>query len=285
MYFAPIVLAFLAPAMALAGNVRGPDAATDEASDSSPAGIPRELGGYFFKKCNYRCPMNSTRKPNRQCYNNFDDCRCNNGYTKMSGGCVKKQPASITLKVTNLSFQQPFGPFFVATHNKRAPPLFVLGEEASPELARLAEDGTPDPLIAKYSMEQGVGEVFGFAEGFPYFGGESLEIEIPYDPAYPYVTVASMAINTNDCFVSINGMKLEKGDVFTGVGYDSGSEINNELCSSIPGPACADIDTNNNADGMGEGFVHVHRGFFGIGPDLTAVGYDWRNPMVRFEVM
>lgn len=94
-----------------------------------------------------------------------------------------------------------------------------------------------------------------------------------------------MAINTNDCFISINGVPLESGDVFTGVGYDSGSEENNEECDSIPGPACANINTNNFADGNGEGFVHVHRGFFGIGADLTASGYDWRNPMVRFEVL
>lgn len=45
------------------------------------------------------------------------------------------------LKITNLSFQQFFSPFFVATHNSKAPPLFVLGSPSSPELARLAEDG------------------------------------------------------------------------------------------------------------------------------------------------
>ena len=47
----------------------------------------------------------------------------------------------ITLKVTNLSFLQPFGAFFVAIHNEHAPPLFTLGSPATPELARLAEDG------------------------------------------------------------------------------------------------------------------------------------------------
>ena len=37
--------------------------------------------------------------------------------------------------------------------------------------------------------------------------------------------------------------------------------------------------------GGGEGFVHVHRGFFGIGDVLSQAGYDWRNPMVRYEIM
>ena len=135
-------------------------------------------------------------------------------------------------------------------------------------------------------MLPGVGAAFAFSEGAPYFGGDSVYIDIPVDPYYPYVSVATMAINTNDCFVAINGQMLMSGDVFTGVGYDSGTEINNEDCASIPGPACADIDTNNVASGEGEGFVHVHRGFFGIGPSgLAADRYSWLNPMVRWEVL
>jgi hypothetical protein len=96
------------------------------------------------------------------------------------------------------------------------------------------------------------------------------------------------AINTNDCFVAINGLELEVGQVFTGPGYDSGSEENNENCNSVPGPACAAINPNNQADGNGEGYVHVHRGFFGVGtdvPPLRANRYDWRNPMVLWEVV
>lgn len=129
-----------------------------------------------------------------------------------------------------------------------------------------------------------VGDAFAFTDGAPYMGGESFVVEIDYDPKFPYVSLATMAIHTNDAFVAINGRKLMPGDVFTGPAYDAGSEENNELCSSIPGPACASIDTGNIRSGNGEGFVHVHRGFFGIG-DLSAAGYDWNNPMVLYEVM
>ena len=145
--------------------------------------------------------------------------------------------------------------------------------------------GDPGPLVDLYSPMWTVGEAFAFTQGAPFFGGDSFVIEIPYDSKYPYVSLATMAINTNDCFVAINGRKLMPGDVFTGPGYDSGSEENNELCSSIPGPACAAIDPNNVRSGNGEGFVHVHRGFFGVGGDLSAAGYDWRNPMVLYEVL
>ena len=44
------------------------------------------------------------------------------------------------------------------------------------------------------------------------------------------------------------------------------------------------MDSGNERSGMGEGFVHLHCGFFGIG-DLSQVGFYWRNPVVRFEFM
>lgn len=47
----------------------------------------------------------------------------------------------IHLKVTNLSFQQPFSGVFVMTHNAMAPPLFTPGETSSEALALLAENG------------------------------------------------------------------------------------------------------------------------------------------------
>jgi hypothetical protein len=59
-------------------------------------------------------------------------------------------------------------------------------------------------------------------------------IPITVTKDYPYVTIASMAINTNDCFVAINGMKLSDGDHITGPGYNAGTEENNELCNSTP---------------------------------------------------
>lgn len=52
----------------------------------------------------------------------------------------------VTLKVTNLSYQQPFSPFFVMVHNSDAGPLYVPGQEASSALAILAEDGDPSKL-------------------------------------------------------------------------------------------------------------------------------------------
>ena len=63
----------------------------------------------------------------------------------------------------------------------------------------------------------------------------------------------------------------------------AGTEVNNELCSHIPGPACS--ATSGNAEQEpGEGFVHIHRGFYGIGGELSAAGYNWQNPVAEIYI-
>ena len=200
------------------------------------------------------------------------------------GGKGSMKAKTVTIKVTNLSVRQPFSPFFVMTHDSSVPPVYTFGAEPSEPLALLAENGDPGPLVEMYSSMEGVGSAFGFMEMAPYFGGDTAMIEVPYDKDYPYVTLATMAINTNDCFVAISGAPLKSGYSAMLPGLDAGSEVNNELCDSIPGPACADIDTTNIRSGDGEGFVHVHPGFHGVG-DLSESRDDWRNPMAMVYVM
>ena len=192
-----------------------------------------------------------------------------------------RRTRSLDVTVTNLAFQQPFGSFFVMVHDEDVKPLYRFGEPASPELAILAEDGDPNELVKYYKGKKGVFSVKTISG--PLMSGDSLTFEVEYTRKYRYLTVASMAINTNDCFVS-ETTELRTGTILYQPGLDAGSEENNEECNSIPGPACAEVDQNNVRSGNGEGFVHVHRGFFGIGPDLTEVGYDWRNPMMEVRL-
>jgi hypothetical protein len=126
----------------------------------------------------------------------------------------------------------------------------------------------------------------------PCVGGESLQSEVEVSNTYPLVTIATMAINTNDCFLSINGKRLQRGGMVLDLvpGLDAGSEDNNENCNSIPGPACINTDATNERSGGGEGFVHVHHGFFGVGTPVEPVlrranRYDWRNHMMRIVVI
>ena len=187
----------------------------------------------------------------------------------------------VTLTITNDAFQQPFSSFFVMTHNDNADPLYIRGKKASEALARLAEDGNPNQLMETYADQPGVGSVSIHSTDIPLFGRYRTKIRVQVTKEYPRVTIASMAMNTNDCFVAINGAVLTDGQVLDLPGLDAGSEINNELCDSIPGPACG--GPPNVQSGGGEGFVHVHRGFFGVG-DLSEAGYAWRNPMMRVGV-
>ena len=187
--------------------------------------------------------------------------------------------------VTSLAYRQPFGPFFVLTHNdKLVEPLFVVGTPASSALGVLAEEGSPADLVTKYTGAVGVGSAAAVTNGQspPLLDlGEkfSFNLTVPY--MYPYVSMASMAVNTNDCFAGINSMMVNDGLVIMSPGYDSGTEINNEECEYIPGPACAAVAKLPPA-GNGEGFIHVHRGVHGIA-DLADNVYDWRNPMLRLK--
>lgn len=196
----------------------------------------------------------------------------------------RSRATKYSLNITNLSFQQPFGRFFVMVHSRNAAPLFKLGKSSSDGLRDLAENGNPDTLVKQFKGNKEVGYV-GTAAGVA--AGAEMSITIPVTRKYQYVTIASMCLNTNDCFVALNGQRVKIGAV-NSPGYDSGTERNNESCSSVPGPACP-MDSGNVASGGGEGFVHIHRGFFGISNDpedirLSEPGYDWRNPMMLVEM-
>jgi hypothetical protein len=199
------------------------------------------------------------------------------------GGKKGEYPLTF-LTVTNESYNQPFSGVFVMVHNEKAEPLYVHGKQSSEALARLAEHGDNSQLVEHYTKNDiGVSSVEVFTTGAPFFGGDVFQIEVETSIEFPLVTIATMAINTNDCFIALNGVFPHPGLVIDLPGMDSGSEENNENCSSIPGPGCADVDGGNVDSGNGEGFVHVHRGVHGIG-DLAAAEYDWRNPMMTVVI-
>lgn len=62
----------------------------------------------------------------------------------------------------------------------------------------------------------------------------------------------------------------------------TGTEDNNEACTHIPGPACADTLGNEQA-GSGEGYVHAHRGIHGVG-DLDEATFAWLNPAAEVYI-
>ena len=181
--------------------------------------------------------------------------------------------------ITNLTYNQVLSPPLAVSHVPSIH-LFQAGEPASEGLEALAEGGDTSVLAGSLSGAGGVCEVMT-ADG-PVPPGGSTTITI-VGSGKRVVSVAAMLVNTNDAFAALKSMPLPRAYASTTrpiPAFDAGTEINDELCANIPGPACGGIGTDVSD---GEGFVHIHRGIHGTG-DLDPSEYDWRNPAAYVSV-
>lgn len=195
--------------------------------------------------------------------------------------------ASYEVTITNLTRGQQFTPILATTHMPSVS-LFQLGQPASIELATLAEEGNVAPLTAALRTNKGVLEVVN-GNGLTEPGATTtLTINGRGGTGAARISVAAMLIPTNDTFFAVNGVSLpRRGETlaFTVPAYDSGTEVNDELCASIPGPFFAECNGSGGgaAPAGGEGFVHISAGMHGVG-DFTAAARDWRNPVARITI-
>ena len=199
------------------------------------------------------------------------------------------QPRRYEVSITNLTRGQQFTPILVASH-KNSVQLFKLGAPASPGLATLAEEGNTAPLTAELVALPGTGQVVtGFSPTGPLTNpGATTKVIVEGRRGFARLSVAAMLIPTNDAFFAINGIELPHDDdtlTVTAPAYDAGSEKNDELCVSIPGPLFAECNGSGGGAkaGGGEGYVHIHAGIHGIG-NLPAAVRDWRNPVALITV-
>jgi Spondin_N len=193
------------------------------------------------------------------------------------------------VKITNLTRAQQFTPILVASHREGVR-LFNLGESVSPEMAVLAEEGDPTQMANLLSGMREVKDVVTSPlslEGILDPGkSTTLIVKAPYP--FDHVSVASMLFPTNDAFFALNGVEGPYGNkelTFYSPAYDAGSERNDELCASIPGPFFSECGGPGGGArvGDGEGFVHIHAGIHGIG-DFIAAQRDWRNPVAKISI-
>jgi len=190
--------------------------------------------------------------------------------------------------ITNITNSITFTPILVASHRKKAS-VFKLGERASDALAEIAESGSPASLAAMLETDY---HATVESSGGQLLPGESITVEVSAAHGARRITVASMMLPTNDGFIALNSVKAPKrGSVtYYSPGYDAGSEPNDELCSSIPGPTCGGTGPSPNVDPSDEGYVHIHRGIHGSNPsgtfvsELAADVYDWRNPVAKITI-
>ena len=185
------------------------------------------------------------------------------------------------ITVTNVTRGQSFTPILVATH-KAGVRLFTEGTPASPALALLAEGGDTGPLSAALDANP---DVFDIATIPGLLApGQSVTVRIEMEDEFDHISMAAMLIPTNDAFFAVNGVRGPKGKrtlYLESPAYDAGSEPNDELCASIPGPVCGGAGASPSAGG--EGFVHIHAGIHGIG-NLLAADRDWRNPVAAITI-
>lgn len=191
-------------------------------------------------------------------------------------------PKEFAVTITNVTRGQTFTPILVASHMEGVK-LFTPGMPASPELAALAEGGDVATLGAALLA---TGDVLDVADSGGMLGpGESVTVMVETTGKYNHVSVASMLLPTNDGFFAVNGMKGPSGKKTVMVmapAWDAGSEPNDELCASIPGPFCLGAP-GSPPDPGDEGFVHVHAGIHGIG-DLDPAMYDWRSAVASISI-
>jgi len=185
------------------------------------------------------------------------------------------------ITVTNITKGQSFTPI-VATSHTRSIALFDLGAPALPELATLAESGNIAPLADLLATLPELAGNNAATEGL-LLPGASITLTLSSSREFPLLSMAAMLIPTNDTFFAVDSVRFPKRGtkVIYAQAYDAGSELNDELCANIPGPACGGTGPSPEEDG--EGYVHISAGVHGEA-DLKASAYDWRGAVARVEV-
>lgn len=187
--------------------------------------------------------------------------------------------ASYEVKITNLTKSTVFTPILVAAHHDKIH-LFEVGKMASEALSAVAEGGDTSGVAAMFT---GYNDQVKSTEGL-LGAGESTTVTFEHTSHRTRFTLASMLLPTNDAFFaaqSIRAPRAYKTRTLYLRAYDAGSETNDELCLSIPGPQCGGEPFSPND--QGEGYVYVHSGIHGIG-DLSASEYTWNNPVVKVVI-
>lgn len=190
------------------------------------------------------------------------------------------------VKITNLTPGQAFTPFLLATHSPDMA-LFTPGTMASSELQAIAEGGNIMPLKMMLEGKMGMG-VMGVTAG-DMMTTPGVTHEFMISGMYGYrLSLVAMLLPTNDGFVGANMMlPMEGGMMGYAYGYDAGTEMNDEMCSSIPNPGWNDMECDAHGPGemigMGEGAIVIHSGIHGHG-DFMPAYRDWKNPVARITI-
>ena len=189
------------------------------------------------------------------------------------------------VKITNVTPGQWFAPILAVTHSPDMN-IFLPGTQASAELRMMAEVGNVSGLMMMYEGMMGVMDVQMTGMTMP-----GVTTEIMISSMYGYrVSLVGMLIPTNDAFLGANMMLPGEGGMMGYANaYDAGTEMNDEMCSSIPNPPptdwaeCGGMLGEGAQIGMGEGGIVISNGINGQG-DFMPMYRDWKNPVARITI-
>ena len=189
------------------------------------------------------------------------------------------------VKITNVTPGQWFAPILAVTHSPDMN-IFLPGTQASAELRMMAEVGNVSGLMMMYEGMMGVMDVQMTGMTMP-----GVTTEIMISGMYGYrVSLVGMLIPTNDAFLGANMMLPGEGGMMGYANaYDAGTEMNDEMCSSIPNPPptdwaeCGGMLGEGAQIGMGEGGIVISNGINGQG-DFMPMYRDWKNPVARITI-
>ncbi|TPV57775.1 hypothetical protein FJ444_11435 [Aestuariibacter sp. GS-14] len=188
------------------------------------------------------------------------------------------------LGLLNVTESQPFSPVTALIHNDQR--LWEVGESASVPLEILAEGGDNSELMILDGVtmaETGLAPLPpGYSEGF--------EFTIDEDDV-AYLTVVTMLVNTNDAFTGITNKSLAELAVHDSITmmlpvYDAGTEANDEVAGTIPGPA--DGGEGFNAERDDADTVSYHPGVVssqdGLPESVLMAEHRFDNPVARLII-
>jgi len=204
------------------------------------------------------------------------------------GSDAPSADATYRVELLNLTANQPLSPVAVILHGQGYS-AWQLGQTSGAGLEQLAEGGDPTLLLQEAAANAATRDARAGSGAIPPGGTVSLNVTGQRNGAR--LTVASMLVNTNDCFTGadnadLTGLLIGASQSWNLAPYDSGTENNGETAGSIPGPA-----------GNGEGFnvirddrdyVAVHPGVVSAADGLATSALNethrFQNPVARLVV-
>ncbi len=199
--------------------------------------------------------------------------------------------ASFNVTVTNLTNAQPLSPIAVIAH-QIGYTLFTVGSAATVGLEELAEGGDNSALLAEADANAMV--VTSTSGGAPIgpAGSETVSIDLlNSDRVGLRISVATMLVNTNDAFTSVNTAvdTMAIGDVLTfdTVAYDAGTEADTEMAADIPGPVGGGTGFDAARDDQADR-VTMHSGIVsqddGLATSDLTEQHRFDNPVARISI-